>query len=61
MAGLDLEVVQRASEWLREARDEGKHVFVCGNGGSAFTASHFATDLVKGASYQQDTASVCSR
>ncbi len=55
LAGLDLEVVQRASEWLREARDEGKHVFVCGNGGSAFTASHFATDLVKGASYQQDT------
>jgi D-sedoheptulose 7-phosphate isomerase len=35
---------------LREARDQGKQVFVCGNGGSAATASHFANDLGKGAS-----------
>ncbi len=55
LASLDLQRVEQASEWLREARDQGKHVFVCGNGGSAFTASHFATDLVKGASYEQDT------
>ena len=26
-------------------------IFVCGNGGSASTASHFACDMVKGASY----------
>ncbi|MGA2207709.1 MAG: SIS domain-containing protein [Terracidiphilus sp.] len=51
---LDLEAVQTAAEWLRSARDEGRQVFVCGNGGSAFTASHFATDLVKGASYQRE-------
>ena len=48
---LDLQAVEKAAGWLREARDEGRQVFVCGNGGSAFTASHLATDLVKGASY----------
>lgn len=33
---------------LEQARNEGKHVFVFGNGGSASTASHFANDLSKG-------------
>ena len=36
---------------LARARDEGATIFVAGNGGSAATASHFATDLSKGASY----------
>ena len=48
---IDLKTVERAIEVLRRARDEGRRIFVCGNGGSASTASHFATDLVKGASY----------
>lgn len=33
---------------IRRAYDEGKHVLLCGNGGSASTASHFACDLQKG-------------
>jgi len=33
------------------ARSDGATIFVCGNGGSAATASHFATDIGKGASY----------
>jgi len=37
-------------ELLRGAVDEGRNVFVFGNGGSAANASHFATDLGKGAS-----------
>jgi len=37
-------------DWLRSAHREGKQVFVFGNGGSAANASHFATDLGKGAS-----------
>lgn len=37
-------------ELLESARTAGKQVFVCGNGGSAATASHFAVDLGKGAS-----------
>ena len=48
---IDLEKVGQAIEILAQARDEGRRIFVCGNGGSASTASHFATDLVKGASY----------
>ena len=36
---------------LARARDEQATIFVAGNGGSAATASHFATDLGKGASY----------
>jgi D-sedoheptulose 7-phosphate isomerase len=35
---------------LRDALKEDRQVFVIGNGGSASNASHFATDLGKGAS-----------
>jgi D-sedoheptulose 7-phosphate isomerase len=48
---IDLEKVGQAIEILAQTRDGGRRIFVCGNGGSASTASHFATDLVKGASY----------
>jgi D-sedoheptulose 7-phosphate isomerase len=48
---IDLEKVNQAIETLGQARDQNRHVFVCGNGGSASTASHFACDMVKGASY----------
>jgi len=34
---------------LLRAREEGRTVFIIGNGGSAATASHFANDLNKGA------------
>lgn len=37
-------------ELLKNAVWEGRQVFVFGNGGSAANASHFATDLGKGAS-----------
>jgi len=47
---LDLETIGQAVEILREARDQNRHIFVCGNGGSASTASHFVCDMVKGAS-----------
>jgi D-sedoheptulose 7-phosphate isomerase len=48
---IDLAKVGTAIEWLGEARAHGRRIFICGNGGSASTASHFATDLVKGASF----------
>lgn len=51
---IDLAKVAEAIEWFREARDTNRHIFVCGNGGSASTASHFACDIVKGASYGQE-------
>ncbi len=52
---VDLSQVGRAIEMLQEARDNNRHVFVCGNGGSASTASHFVTDMVKGASYERNS------
>ena len=52
---IDTGLVQQAIEWFREARDTSRHIFVCGNGGSASTASHFACDIVKGASYNRDS------
>jgi D-sedoheptulose 7-phosphate isomerase len=54
LANIDSGKVAQAADWIKEARDQGKHIFVCGNGGSAATASHFACDIVKGASYKQD-------
>ncbi|MGH9611579.1 MAG: D-sedoheptulose-7-phosphate isomerase [Bryobacteraceae bacterium] len=51
---LDLSIIQRAIDWFDEARASGRHIFVCGNGGSASTASHFACDVIKGASFQRD-------
>jgi len=52
---IDTEKVNQAIEWFREARDAGRRIFVCGNGGSASTASHFACDMVKGASFQRES------
>jgi D-sedoheptulose 7-phosphate isomerase len=52
---IDLEKVGQAIEIFRLAREEGRRIFVCGNGGSASTASHFACDMVKGASYGKAT------
>jgi len=51
---IDLEKVVRATNILAEARDRGRHIFGCGNGGSATTGSHFVTDIVKGASYRRE-------
>jgi len=46
--------VARAIDMLETAREHNRHVFVCGNGGSASTASHFVCDMVKGASFNRD-------
>jgi D-sedoheptulose 7-phosphate isomerase len=51
---IDTESVARAVEWLKQARANRRNIFVCGNGGSASTASHFACDIVKGGSYQRE-------
>jgi D-sedoheptulose 7-phosphate isomerase len=48
---IDLRKVNQAIEWFRHARETQKQIFVCGNGGSASTASHFVCDMVKGASF----------
>jgi len=52
---IDLAKVTKAIDILKRARDEKRHIFVCGNGGSAATASHFACDMVKGASFGRES------
>jgi D-sedoheptulose 7-phosphate isomerase len=47
---IDETKVSQAIQWFRDARDQGKAIFVAGNGGSAATASHFVCDMMKGAS-----------
>jgi len=47
---IPVEAVARVIADLRKALDEDRQIFVFGNGGSAANASHFATDLGKGAS-----------
>ena len=39
---------------LDYARNEGRHIFVMGNGGSAATASHYVCDFNKGISLNQE-------
>src|SRR5689334_6789609 len=51
---VDLERVNQAIDTLREARRQGRHIFVCGNGGSAATASHFVCDVLKGCSFNRE-------
>src|SRR5579862_7877532 len=50
---IDLPRVNEIIEIFKQARTHDRHIFVCGNGGSASTASHFACDIVKGASYNR--------
>ncbi len=52
---IDTRRVARAIEWMKEARDSGRALFVAGNGGSAATAAHFVCDMVKGASPGKET------
>jgi D-sedoheptulose 7-phosphate isomerase len=55
LESVDLDRVRQAIGILEEARRANRHIFVCGNGGSASTASHFVTDMVKGASFQRES------
>src|SRR5258706_7236649 len=52
---VDTNKVEQAIEWFKEARANNRRIFLCGNGGSASTASHLACDIVKGASYGRQT------
>ena len=48
LSKLNLNDVNRVMNVLEEARLSNKHIFICGNGGSAATASHYAVDFNKG-------------
>lgn len=51
---LDLDTVNSVMNLLEEARLSNRHIFICGNGGSAATASHYCCDFNKGISETQD-------
>jgi D-sedoheptulose 7-phosphate isomerase len=51
---IDMTGVEQAIQWFREARENKRGIYVCGNGGSASTASHFVCDMVKGASFKKE-------
>jgi len=55
MDKISVEGVGQIIMLLSEARKKRKQIFICGNGGSAATASHFANDLGKGASCGRPT------
>ncbi len=43
--------IEKIADTLVRAYDAGRTVYLCGNGGSAALASHFACDLGKGTAY----------
>ena len=47
LAQLDTDAIEAIAEALIQAREANRAVFIVGNGGSASTASHMATDLCK--------------
>ena len=46
--------IEKVGELLTAARNEGRQVFLLGNGGSAASASHIAVDLGKGCSRNRE-------
>ena len=55
---LDYKVVEEVTKLILEKSRDGQAIFLVGNGGSAATASHFATDLVQ---CSQPEAGLCFR
>jgi D-sedoheptulose 7-phosphate isomerase len=56
---IDPKQVSKVGELLTAAREEGRQVFLAGNGGSAALASHMATDIAKGCSRNRDKRFRC--
>lgn len=54
LEALPVEDINQVMNVLEQARLDGRRIFICGNGGSASTASHFECDFNKGISYDQD-------
>ena len=51
---LDMNVINDVMNVMENARISGHRIFICGNGGSAATASHFCCDFNKGVSEHQE-------
>ena len=55
LSRLDSDAIAQAIAWLSEARDNGRTIYICGNGGSASIASQMVVDVVKGGSLRKKT------
>lgn len=51
---IDRKEVDTFIKLLIQAKEEGRTIFIMGNGGSASTATHFSCDFNKGCSYNQE-------
>ncbi len=54
MKSVDVDVINEVMNQLEQARKRGNRVYICGNGGSGSTASHFVCDFNKGVSLEQE-------
>ena len=45
--GIDLDRIERIVDRIRAGRDDGRTIYIAGNGGSAATAAHWVNDLGK--------------
>lgn len=51
---VDRAEVTRMADWIYEAWEQGRFVFICGNGGSGTTATHMSEDLGKSSLRESD-------
>lgn len=53
LSRLDQNAINGLMNLMEDTRKSGHRIFLCGNGGSAATASHFVCDFMKGVSLNQ--------
>ena len=53
-ARLDLTQTEQLSDTIYQAWEDGRFVFICGNGGSGSNATHFCEDLGKSTLAKKD-------
>ena len=58
---LDVETINAIMNAIKESQEKGNSIFICGNGGSAATASHYCCDFNKGVSgdMPKNTSFIC--
>lgn len=58
---LDINIINLIMNKITEAQEKGAHIYICGNGGSHATASHYCCDFNKGVSgeSQNNTNFIC--
>lgn len=54
MESVDIDEMNEVMNQLEQARVRGNRIYICGNGGSGSTASHFVCDFNKGVSLEQE-------